>query len=373
MSSSDDTQHQAPAKGRKRWLRRTLLIGIPATVALAIFLFSVFSGRYISTENAYIRAPMISISPEVSGRISSVLVKENQAVNTGDLLLQIDPAPYKIAVARAEAQLRQAENAISTLKARYATRQEELELAKENVAFARKEYNRQQALAKRNLTSQSDLARYHHELATAERQQDAISRDLKRIEVTLGGGLDLPLAEHPDYQAAQASLNAAKLDLARTRITAPFAGIAAKTPDPGAYAKNGAAIMSLVGNRDLWIEANFKETELTRMVPGQKVEIEVDTYPDQTFEGTVQSIAQATGSEFSVLPAQNATGNWVKVVQRVPVRIRFDSTDNAPALRAGMSTSVSVDTGYPEGHHIALVYWLRCFVGEAHAGEVTPE
>lgn len=368
MSTPEQDQTSPPVSKRRLLVRRLLLIGIPLVVVIVAGLYTVFSGRYISTENAYVHAPLVNIAPEVSGRIDQVLVEENQPVAAGDRLLQIDPSPYRIAVERAEAQLKQAANTIRTLKASYATRQEELALAEENVVYSQREFARQQTLAKRNLTSQSELEKYRHELATARRQRDTTQRDLKRIAASLGGDVDLPLEQHPDYQTAQANLASARLDLEHTQILAPFAGIAANTPDPGAFAKASAPVMSLVGNRDLWIEANFKETELTRMKPGQQVSIAVDTYPGREFQGHIESIAQATGSEFSVLPAQNATGNWVKVVQRIPVRIRLDKPSTEAVLRAGMSTEVTVDTGYPH-NDFPLVGWLRGLVGEAHAAE----
>ncbi len=372
MSQADD-QSPAPASTpRKRWLRRSLLIAIPAFAVAGVALYLIFGGRYMSTENAYVRAPLIKLSPDVSGRISAVLIQENQPVHKGDALLTIDPAPYRIAVARAQARVRQAENQIRTLEAGYATRQQDLDLARENVRYARHEYARQQALAKRNLTSKSELEKFSHQLTTAQQQQASIEHDLARIAVSLDGKPGLPLDEHPDVQAARASLAAAKLDLARTDIRAPFDGIASKLPDPGSYARSGAPIMSLVGTGNVWVEANFKETALTRMHRGQSVAIAVDTYPDHELRGTVASVAQASGSEFSVLPAQNASGNWVKVVQRIPVRIRVDSPLNGVVLRAGMSASVEVDTGYPGGRPPALVGWVRNLVAPAQADERQP-
>ncbi|MDX1802157.1 MAG: HlyD family secretion protein [Marinobacter sp.] len=372
MSQSDDSPQTPVDVPRKRWLRRSLLIAIPAVAVIGMVLYMIFGGRYISTENAYVRAPLINLSPDVSGRISAVLVRENQAVHKGDALIRIDAAPYRIAVKRAEAQVHQAENRIKTLEASYATRQQDLALARENVRYARNEYARQQALAKRNLTSQSELEKFSHQLATAQRKQSSIEHDLARIAASLDGRPGLPLDQHPDVQAAQASLASARLDLARTDIRAPFDGIASKLPDPGSYARSGAPVMSLVGTRDIWIEANFKETALTRMHPGQPVTISIDTYPDHDLHGTVASLAQASGSEFSVLPAQNASGNWVKVVQRIPVRIAVDSAPSAMTLRAGMSASVEVDTGYPGGQPPALVGWIRNLVEPAHADERQP-
>lgn len=372
MSHSDDQPQEPASTPRKRWLRRSLLTAIPAIAMVGVVLYLIFGGRYISTENAYVRTPLINLSPDVSGRISAVLVRENQAVHRGDALLQIDPAPYRITVRRAQARVRQAQNQIKTLEASYATRQQDLDLARENVRYAGQEYARQQALAKRNLTAQSELDKYRHQLVTAQRQQASIEHDLARIAVSLDGKPGLPLDEHPDVQAAQASLASAKLDLARTNIRAPFDGIASKLPDPGSYARSGAPVMSLVGTGDVWVEANFKETALTRMHPGQSVTIAIDTYPDHDLHGTVVSLARASGSQFSVLPAQNASGNWVKVVQRIPVRIRVDSPLDNVTLRAGMSASVEVDTGYPGGEPSALVSWVRNLIAPAHADQRQP-
>lgn len=372
MSTNEDGQAPIAVSRRRRLLRPILLVGIPLVVLLVAGLMMIFSGRYVSTENAYIDTSLTNIAPEVSGRVTQVLVEDNEPVDEGQTLLRINPEPYRIAVARAEARLTQAINSIRTLKARYATRQEELSLARENVTFAKSELARQQSLAKRNLTSQSELASYQHEYTTAQRHRSAVERDLNRIAVSLGGDVDQPLEEHPDYQAAQANLESARLDLENTKIRASFDGIAAKTPDTGTYARAGSPIMSLVGRQRFWIDANFKETDLTRVQPGQSVSVEVDTYPDQELHGVVESIAQATGSKFSVLPAQNATGNWVKVVQRIPVRIRLDDSARAVDLRSGMSTAVEIDTGYPESG-LPVVGWLRGLPSEAHASQTPAE
>lgn len=372
MSTSDPNSKPSPLPRRTRLIRRVLLIGIPLGVLVIAGLISILGGRYASTENAYIGAPLVNIAPEVSGQISEVLVEENQPVHKGELMLQIDPAPYRIAVAHAQASLSQAANVIRTQEASYTTRLEDLALAKENVAFAKRELARQQTLAKRQLNSESELEKYRHNYTTAQRQQEVIERDLKRIAASLGGKAGLAVEKHPDYQVAKSRLQQAELDLQHTRIRAPFDGIAAKMPDPGAYARASAPVLSLVGNRNLWIEANFKETDLTRVRPGQTVSIEVDAYPNREFQGHVESIAQATGAEFSVLPAQNATGNWVKVVQRIPVRIRFDGLPADVSLRAGMSTTVDIDTGYPDAD-VPLVGWLRGMIGRAHANETRAE
>lgn len=366
--SSEHPPQPAPSPMKRR-TGAILLAAIPIVVVCAFVLYLALSGRFVSTENAYLRASLVNIAAEVSGRIESVQVRENQQVSSGDLLLSINPAPFQIAVGQAQARLRQAEISIRTLKASYAAMQEELALAGENVDFARRELNRQQSLAERNLTSRSELDTLHHQLATSERQQATLVRELERIAASLGGDPELPLEQHPDYQNALASLSSAQLDLTHTQVRAPYDGIVANVPEPGTYASPGEALLSLVGTGELWIEANFKETELTRVRPGQPVEVEVDTYPDQPLTGTVESLAQATGAEFAILPAQNATGNWVKVVQRIPVRIRLQQTPEDMPLRSGMSVGVAVDTGYPADGEHGPIAWVRSLAGTAEASE----
>lgn len=359
----------APLTAKKRKTGPILLVSIPLVVALAFALYLVFGGRYVSTENAYLQAPMVNLTAEVSGRIGTVLVRENQSVKAGDVLLGIDTEPFEIAVSQAEARLRQAEFAIQTLKASYASKQGELALADENVEFARRELNRQQALAARDLTSRSELDALRHQLATSERQKVTITRELEQIAATLGGNPNLPLAQHPDYQSALTNLRSAQLDLERTQLKAPFGGVVAKVPEPGTYASPGVALISLIGTEELWIEANFKETELTRVRSGQRVNVDVDAYPDQPLVGTVDSLAYATGAEFAILPAQNATGNWVKVVQRIPVRIRLDQFPDSLPLRSGMSVHVEVDTGYPDTDTGSPIAWVRSLASTAEANE----
>lgn len=374
MTSAHDDQtpsSSSPSPAASANRRKTgpiLLVAIPLIVACAFALYLVFGGRYASTENAYLRAPLVNLAAEVAGRIDAIRVHENQPVNAGDVLLSIDPEPFEIRVAQAQARLRQAEFTIRTLKASYASMQEELALAQENVEFAQRELNREQTLAERNLTSRSELDTLRHQVATSERRKATLGRELERIAASLGGDPNLPIDQHPDYQTALASLNAARLDLARTQVTAPFDGIVAKVPEPGTYASPGMALLSLIGTQGLWLEANFKETELARIRPGQPVEIEIDSYPDHALQGRVDSLAYATGAEFAVLPAQNATGNWVKVVQRIPVRIQLTQAPDELPLRSGMSAHVAVDTGYPATDN-SPVAWLRGLVSSARAHE----
>ena len=359
---SSDTKPALPDKKSPR-TRKLLLLGGPVLVAIVALAFWVFGGRYVSTEDAFIKAHLVQVAPQVSGPVQQVLVQENQPVTKGEVLLVIDPRSYRLALDRAQAQLRKTRSDIETLEATYREKKAQLALAGENVRYAQREYQRQVKLSHKHLTSQSQLDAASHALTTARQQKQALVYDLASLQASLDGSPDIPVQNHPDYKAALAQVQQAKLDLSHTEVRAPFAGIAANVPDEGAFAAQGTPLMSVVANRQPWIEANFKETDLTWLRPGQPVSISVDSYPGKTWHGRVQSIAQATGAEFSVLPPQNATGNWVKVVQRIPVRIAIAPDDQGQVLRAGMSVGVSVDTGYHNKGGLAgpLVSWLRHF------------
>lgn len=338
---------QKPAR-KKTALRRVLMIFIPLAVFIAAFGFYLFSGRYVTTDNAYVKADKIMISPEVSGTVAQVSVGDNQQVSKGDLLFTLDAAPFTIALQRAEANLARVSSEIEEIRASYREKQEELKMAQAEAAYAVTEYKRQTALSKSQATPgyKVDESLRDRDMLAAKTQQ--IEQEIQVILARLEGNPDIPTQEHPLYRQAQAELEAARLDVARTEVRAPVNGMTGIMPRGGVYAPAGVPVLSLVSSDTLWIEANFKETQLTGLVEGQKVRIGIDTYPDHEWEGEVESISPATGSEFSVLPAQNATGNWVKVVQRIAVRIRPLQGDNDPPLRTGMSAEISVDTGrYP--------------------------
>lgn len=354
-------------------LRRLLLISVPVVVAAVAGYFYILGGRFVATENAYINADMVQISAQVDGPITRIAVNENEPVLRGALLFQVDPAPYRIALRQAQARLQQARSDIETLKASYRQAQEKLKLANLNAAYAEREYQRQLALARRHVTSQAQRDRYRHERDVAKEQVAALRQELARIRASLNGDPDIPVTQHPRYQEAEAARDAAALDLQRTWVHAPFDGVVAKVPNLGAPVTVGKPVMSLIAERGVWIVANFKETALTHVRPGQPVAIEVDTYPSHQWHGHVQSIAQATGSEFSLLPPQNASGNWVKVVQRIPVRIAIDHQPDDPPLRAGMSVTTEIDTGYHRRGPDFLapaVAWARTVIApaQAHSG-----
>lgn len=343
---NESSQAELARPSRRRLKRLILLVVLPLVATLAIGVVYLRGGRFVETDNAYVKADMVPVSAEVSGTVKQVLVRENQAVAAGQPLFRIDPAPFQVAVAKAEAKLAQVNVDLAATKASFREKQAEIALAQTRYAFARKEQQRQADLVARQFISPSRFDDAKQTTDLAVQQIGALNQDLKRIAETLGGSVDTPVARHPAYLAALAELDQARLDLARVEVRASLPGIVSKPPKPGQFAEAGATTMALVISGHAWVEANFTETDLTYIHPGQPVKIHIDTYPDAKWTGTVDSLSPATGAEFSVIPAQNATGNWVKIAQRVPVRIKLDAAPDQPALRAGLSAVVEVDTGH---------------------------
>lgn len=330
-------------RGRLRFL---LMVVVPLLLVLGGVGFYLHGGRYIATENAYVKADKVLIGTEVAGRIAQVLVAENEPVVAGQPLLRLDPAPFRIALERAEAQLSQVRTDLRVLKASYREKQASLEMARTRVEFARRERRRRADLRERNFVSAASFDDASQALELARQQVVVDERDLMRIAESLGGGPDVAIEEHPNYVAALAERDRARLDLDRIELRAPVAGVAVNVPVVGQHAAPGLAALALVASGRYWIEANLTETDLTHVQVGQPVAIEVDTYPDRRLHGTVEAISPATGAEFALIPAQNATGNWVKIAQRVPVRIRLDDAGDMPALRSGLSAWIEIDTGH---------------------------
>ncbi len=344
QASTNDSGPASPAPVHP-W-RRILLMILGPIVALSFggYIYAT-GGKYVRTEDAYIKADKVAVGVQVSGPIANVSVRENQHVSKGDVLFQIEAGSYMIALARTDAALQQVRTDIAELKAAYQEKRAGVELAKVNLDYAEREFQRQSALAKKSIVSEARYEAAQHKRAVAREEMAVLRRDLARILVTLGGGVNVRAEQLPRYQVAKARRDRARLDIERTVVRAPFAGVASKKPQTGQYVEPGDQVMSVVADAGMWIVANLKETQLTHVRVGQPVQIEVDTYPSRAWSGMVESISQATGAEFSILPAQNATGNWVKVVQRVPVRIRVNVRPGDPPLRAGMSTEVAIETG----------------------------
>jgi len=319
---------------------------LPALV-LAITLFVwLSSGRIVTTDNAYVKGDRAQIATELSGVIVEVPVQENQRVSRGQLLFRLDDQSYRHALAKIEAEIETTRADIRGLRAQWRTKREEIKAALSQQTFAQAEFDRQAELAEKKVASTQKLEEARMGLEVARQRISAAQEDLTRIEAALAGDRRIRADDHPRVKQMMAAREEALLQLRRTMIEAPLDGVVSKRPVPGSYATAGVPVMVVVADTDLWIEANYKETELTRVRPGQKAVIHIDTYPDSQCSGVVTSIAQATGAEFAVLPPQNASGNWVKVVQRIPVRVSVTCREGDPPLRVGMSTTVEIDTGH---------------------------
>ena len=325
-------------------LRSVLMIIVPLIVIAAAGAFYLHGGRFVSTDNAYIKSDIASVSPEVSGNIVNVMVSENQRVTKGQPLVAIDSSNYQIGIAGADANLKSALANIEEAKARYRQKQEAIALQQTNVAFADREYKRQATLASSNFVAAAKLDDAKHNLETSQRNIALLKQEQAEILASLQGDPNIDPMQHPTYQQALVAKATIQRMLDRSTVVAPFDGIVSQLPKAGDFARTGAPLLSIVATNGVWIEANFKETDLTQMRVGQDAELKIDTYPGQVFHGKVTSISQATGSEFAVLPAQNSTGNWIKVVQRIPVRLSIEAPADGPPLRAGMSVDAEVDT-----------------------------
>jgi membrane fusion protein (multidrug efflux system) len=330
----------------RRKMRLPLMIGGPALAAIIALTVYLTGGRYEHTDDAYVQMASVAISSNVAGRVQELDVRDNQSVHKGDVLFRLDAAPFRIAVEEASAQLATARLQVQSLKASYRQREAELASARETLVFQQRETDRQQRLLAAGISSQLQVDRAVHALEGARTQLAAAQQQVSEVVANLGGDPDIDPDHHPTVQHAQALLDRAKLNLSYTVIRAPSDGIAARVEQlqVGNYISASAPVFALVSTEDIWIEANFKEDQLAHMRPGQKASVHVDSYPGKAFEGTVVSVSPGTGSQFSVLPAENATGNWVKVVQRLPVRVELRKLEPDFPLQGGLSAYVSVDT-----------------------------
>ncbi len=330
-----------------RRVRLPLLIGVPVLFVLAGLFIYLTGGRYQSTDDAYIQSARVDVSANVAGRVIALPVHENQRVKQGDVLFRLDPAPIDTAAAQAAAELANAKQNLTGAGATYQQRTVELQADQVTLAYQEKELARQKAMTGSGVSSQAQLDAQVQAVAVAKANVAAALQAQANALAVLGGRADGPVADNPAVRQAQAALDRAKLNQSYTVIRAPQDGTVTKVEQlqVGDYINAAQPVFSLVAPR-VWVEANFKEDQLTYMRPGQDASFKVDAYPGVVFHGKVESLSPGTGSSFALLPAENATGNWVKVVQRLPVRI---SIDNPPAdlpLHAGLSVNVKVDTAH---------------------------
>ncbi|WP_300974761.1 HlyD family secretion protein [Sphingomonas sp. LHG3406-1] len=330
-----DSQPKAPNKAR----RIALMLLVPLLLILGGG-WMWWSGQgEVETDNAQVKQDITSVGAQVGGPIAQVFVKEGQRVEAGQLLFRIDPEPYRVALLQAEAQLAQAQLAERQVVTQAAGTGADISGAQAQLTITERALSRQAELLQRGFTTR---VRYDEALADVEQARTALAD--ARARAANARAAIAPTGDQPGEQAARAAIASARLNLSRTEVRAPTAGVVANTERllPGQQAVPGIGLLSLVASGDTWIEANFKEGDLARMVPGQRAHIEIDAYPGLDLTGRVASIGAGTGSEFAILPAQNANGNWVKVTQRVPVRIRFDGKPAKPMI-AGLSATVTVD------------------------------
>jgi len=335
--------------GMRRYRRVLLLVVLPLVALVGGVTFYLNGGRYVTTDDAYVGAQKILITPDISGKIEKVVVREGQQVNEGDVLFEFDPVPFRLAVHQARANLDQTRTTYDNLVADLKIYSQLSDLAQQGVDLKRRDVDRKSSLVKNNFGSQLDLDNSATGLVTASAQLELLKQKISTAKTQLLGNPDLPLEQFPPYAQAKAALDQAERNLDHTAMRAPMAGVATQVDQIqlGRFVAAGTPVFSIIDISKPWVDANPKESDFTYVAVGQPVTIEVDAFPDHVFKGTVGSLSPGTGAQFAILPPQNATGNFVKVAQRVPLRIYFDNNDKyVRKLKAGMSAYTSIDTGH---------------------------
>lgn len=331
----------------RRRIRGILMLAAPVVVLIGGAYVYLTGGRYESTENASLQTGMVAVSPSVSGTVASIEVHENQRVTKGQVLFRIGSGTYEAAVAEAEAQLANARTEVGSMQADYQQALSDVRAAEARHSFAQSEAARQKSLLAEGISSR---AQYDHAVTQARTARDAIAAAKARAEslrASLSGNVGGPVDQQPDVREAAAKLARAKIALGDTVVRAPQDGVVTRVNQlqVGNYVQPGRPVFMLTGTK-FWVQANFKENQLRYMRVGQPAKVEIDAFPDHRIEGHVESFSPGTGNSFSILPAENATGNWVKVVQRLPVQIAIDKAPHDIPLSAGLSVEVEVDTGH---------------------------
>jgi membrane fusion protein (multidrug efflux system) len=327
-------------------MQRLALIGVPVLVMLGALMFWLQGGRHISTENAFVKADIAQIASEVPGRIMELNIRDHAVVAAGDVLVRLDPSTYKLALAKAEAEIDSARSSVEMVKANLREVRAESREAENKLEYLRTLARRQRELSGRGVASVARLEQVTSEEQEGEDRLAVLHQRIARMEAALGGKPDRPTDAFAAVREKIAVRDRAALELSYTEIKAPKSGVVVNFKlQLGEQVKPQTPLFALVTDRRPWLEANFKETELTHVTVGQKARVVLDMHPDIAWDAEVESISPATGAEFAVLPPQNATGNWVKIVQRLPVRLRLIERPGEPPLRAGMTAYVSIDTG----------------------------
>jgi membrane fusion protein (multidrug efflux system) len=335
----------------RRSLRRPLMFVLLPLVLIVGGYFYVTGGAVMSTDNAYVQADTVGLSTDVSGIVTEVLVHDNQRVAKGDVLFKLDDLQFRLALDRAEAQIGNTRNDLVALQAGYRNMQAQIDQAQKDADFNMVNFKRQEQLVANNFTPRATFDAARNNLEGSQQKLASLQQQLAGLAANLNGDPAAPIENHPKYKDAIAARDEAARQLAHTIVRAPFAGIVTNVPSlqPGQYLAAAATAFNIVSTDHVWVQASPKETELTYVKPEQKVTVDVDTYPGERWAGRVDSISPASASSFSLLPAENTSGNWVKVVQRIPMRILVNNARGKPPLRVGMSVEVNVDTGHARG------------------------
>ncbi|WP_295843769.1 HlyD family secretion protein [Tardiphaga sp.] len=352
-SDSPATTPQAGPGVLRRHRRTLLLVVLPVVALVGGVTFYLSGGRYVTTDDAYVGAQKVLITPDISGKVDKVVVREGQHVREGDVLFEIDPAPFQFALRQAQATLAQEKTVYDNLVSNVTIYGQMQDLLQQGSDLKQRDVERKSTLVKSNYGSQLDLDNSTTALVTARAQLELLKQQTSTAKNQLLGDVNLPLEQFPPYAQAKAALDQAQRNLDHTTLRAPMSGIATQVDNIqlGRFVAAGSPILSVIDDARPWVDANLKESDFTYIAVGQKVDIDVDAFPSHVFKGTVGSLSPGTGAQFAILPPQNATGNFVKVVQRVPVRIYLDYADPAvQKLKAGMSSFTSIDTN----HHRSL-------------------
>jgi membrane fusion protein, multidrug efflux system len=354
------TPAKAPPGRHRRRLRWALFALLPFALIAGGYLY-VAGGAVMSTDDAYVEADKVGISTDVPGMVKEVDVAENQSVAAGQVLYRLDPRQFQIALDNAKANLAQTQLTVESMKQDYRRMLRDIETQQAQVELDQTTFDRYAMLVKSDAVTKANYDQTRFTLQADKSKVASLKQQADVQLAKLGGNPDVPVTEHPQYLQAKSQVDEAQRQLDDTVVKAPFAGIVTDVPSiaPGKYLQASTTAFYLVATDHVWINSNPKETELTYVRPGQPVAVTVDTYPDRQWHGTVESISPAAAQEFQLLPAQNTSGNWVKVVQRIPMRVRVDTSDRSqPPLRAGMSVEVDVDTGHARGvpHFLAALF-----------------